>query len=343
MIAGNSIIRVSAFVCLATFAMKVDAEVRTFDSPMYRGAPLAYCNTAGSVCGADLAREWCVDQGYERASNWTLSDNAGVISSPSVRVNNRQGFRSITCAREGNAFRAPRLGSLTRTTVIAPDHRAAEVSIDPVEYQIAVPGCTQREPGVFLCENIHDYQLCRSLHQAGQVSGCRAGVAFASGFAKPLFVANEDVALRVNSDAVATVHMDRRGRGKLRGDVNFEVNLPVPQVSTDMLCLQRDRYVYFPTGPMGGMSAIEETGRCGEPLSGEFEPHEDDLLRAWDQCAAENAWGRSIEQPIEVLVAALYHFVDADAASTIKGAQVPPSILAPYTTVRAGMRVNCEQ
>ena len=212
-----------------------------------------------------------------------------------------------------------------------------------MEFQVALPGCTQREPGVFLCETIHDYQMCRSLHQAGNVFGCRAGVAFASGFAKPIFVAQEDLDLDVDSSAVATVHLNHRGRGKLRGDVEYEVDLPIPHVSNELLCLQRDRYVYFPTGPMGGMSGIEQTDECGEPVSGAFEPHEDDLLRAYDLCASQNAWGSTIEQPIEVLVAALYHFVDADVAGTIKGATASPSILAPYTTVSAPMRVNCEQ
>jgi hypothetical protein len=330
-------------VCLGLVAANVSAEVRTFDSPMLRGKPLTYCNANGTVCGADFAQRWCIDQGYERVSNWTLVDNAGVISSPSSRANNRNGFRTITCAREGSSFRGPRLGAMARSTVIAPDRRTADMVIAPVEYQVALPGCSQREPGVFLCETIHDYQMCRSLHRTGQVYGCRAGVAFASGFAKPISVNTSQTEISVDSNAVATVHLDRRGRGKLRGDVEFELLLPIPQVSQEKLCLQRDRYVYYPTGPMGGMSGIEQTGSCDEPLRGEFEPHEDDLLRAYDMCAAENAWGHTIEQPIEVLVAGLFHFVDADIAGTIKGATVAPDILAPYTTITAPMRVKCER
>ncbi|MGD8322799.1 MAG: hypothetical protein PVF50_00440 [Gammaproteobacteria bacterium] len=316
--------------------------MRTFESPEYRGKPLPYCSSDGSLCGADFARDWCVQNGFERVSNWTLMENAGVISSPSSRANNRNGFSTITCAREGSSFRAPRLGSLVRSTVIAPDRRASSAAIAPVEFHVTLPGCTQREPGVFLCESIHDYQMCRSLHQSGQVYGCRAGVAFASGFAKPVSVSAHHADLSVESNAAATVHLNRRGRGKLRGGAEFELLLPLPQVSREKLCLQRDRYIYYPTGPMGGMSGIEQTGRCDEPLQGEFEPHEDDLLRAYDTCAAENAWGGTVEQPIEVLVAGLFHFVDADIAGTLKGATVAPDILAPYTTVSAPMRVKCE-
>lgn len=330
-------------MCLGLIAGTASAEVRTFESPVYRGKPLSFCNADGSVCGADLARDWCIEQGYERATSWTLVENAGVISSPSNRANNRNGFRSVTCAREGSQFRGPRIGTLARSTVIAPDRRAASLSIAPVEYQITLPGCSQREPGIFLCESIHDYQLCRTLYQSGQVFGCRAGVAFASGFAKPVAVNSAEAELSVESNAVATVRLDRRGRGKLRGDVEYELSLPMPEVSHEQLCLQRDRYVYYPTGPMGGMSGIEQTDHCDEPLRGEFEPHEDDLLRAYDMCAAENAWGHTIEQPIEVLVAGLFHYVDADIAGTIKGATAVPNIIAPYTSVRASMRVNCER
>jgi hypothetical protein len=340
---SGSLIRVWAFMCLGLAAAAAHAEVRTFESPMQRGKPLSFCNADGIICGAAFAREWCLEKGFERVSNWTLIENAGVISSPSNRANNRNGFSTITCAREGSEFRAPRLGSLTRSTVIAPNRRAAGVAVAPVQYQVSIPGCTQREPGMFLCESIHDYQMCRALHQSGQVYGCRAGVAFASGFAKPISVSSSEAQLSVDSSAVATVRYDRRGRGKLRGDVEFELRLPVPDVSGGKLCLQRDRYIYFPTGPMGGMSGIEQTDSCDKPLRGEFEPHEDDLLHAYDMCAAENAWGETIEQPIEVLVAGLFHFVDADIAGTIKGASAAPDILAPYTTVSAPMRVKCER
>lgn len=340
---SGSTIRVSALICLGLVAGAASAEVRTFESPTYRGKPLTFCNVDGTVCGADFAQQWCVEQGFERASNWTLMENAGVISSPSNRANNRNGFNSVTCAREGTQFRGPRIGTLARSTVIAPDRRGASLSMaPPVRYQVALPGCSQREPGVFLCETVHDYQLCRTLLRNGEVYGCRAGMAFASGFAKPVSVETIDAELSVDSNAVATVHRDRRGRGKLRGDVNFELLFSVPDMSQEMLCLQRDRYVYYPTGPMGGMSGIEQTDDCDEPVSGEFEPHEDDLLRAWDLCAAENAWGETIEQPIEVLVAGLFHFIDADVAGTIKGATAAPNIIAPYTSVRAPMRVKCE-
>ena len=309
---------------------------------MHRGKPLTYCSVDGSVCGADFAHQWCIEQGYERASNWTLAENAAVIASPSNRANNRNGFSTVTCAREGTQFRAPRIGLLARSTVIAPDRRGTSMATAPVRYQVGLPGCSQREPGVFLCETAHDYQMCRSLLQSGQVYGCRAGMAFASGFAKPVSISTGEADLSVDSNAVATVHRDRRGRGKLRGDVEFQMLIPVPDVSQEMMCLQRDRYVYYPTGPMGGLSGIEQTGDCEDPVRGEFEPHEDDLLRAWDLCAAENAWGHEIEQPIEVLVAGLFHFIDADIAGTIKGATAAPNIIAPYATVRAPMRVRCE-
>ncbi len=337
------IVRVWASLGLLMIAAVVHAEVRTFDLPMYQGSPLAYCSADGSVCGAELATQWCASEGYDRASNWMLSDDAGVVAPPTRRRSNRRGFRSITCDREATPFRTPTLGSLVRSTVISPSRRAVETAIAPVEFQLSLPGCSQREPGVFLCESVHDYQHCRTLLENGRVFGCRAGVAFASGFAKPVTVDRESLQLRVQSSAMATVRRERRGKGKLRGHAEFEVAFDTPRIAANRVCLQRDRYLYYPTGPMGGMSGIEATDECGEPIRGEFEPHQDDLLRAYDMCMSLGAWGKTIEQPIEILVAGLYHIVDSDWAQNTKGAIAGADIVAPYTTISAPMQVNCQQ
>jgi hypothetical protein len=336
--------KVVALLGLALVAATAVAEVRTFELPEYRGAALAYCSADGSLCGADLANRWCVDEGYQRASNWTLTDRAGAVANPDARAATDRAFVSISCAREGTRFRAPTLGSMARSTVITPNRRAVESAIDPVEFQVSVPGCHQREPGVFLCETTHDYQHCRSLYRSGRVFGCRAGLAFESGFAVPIAANADTYALSVKSTAVATVHRERRGKGKLRGDAEFMLSFDGVELPKDHVCLQRDRYVYYPTGPMGGMAGIDATDECSEPLRGAFEPHEDDLLRAYDTCSAAGAWGGSIEQPIDVLVAGLYHVVPTDSAALVKGASTfSAEIIAPYVTVRAPMSVNCEQ
>jgi hypothetical protein len=333
-----------ALIALGTAASSVFAEVRTFDLREHSGAALAYCSVDGTLCGADLANSWCVSEGYRRASNWTLTEQAGVVAGRGRAAAAEQAFLSISCEREGSSFRAPALGAMARTTVITPNRRAVETDIAPVEFQVSVPGCHQREPGVFMCETARDFQHCRSLYRSGRVFGCRAGLAFESGFAEPIAADDESYDLAVSSTAVATVHQERRGKGKLRGGAEFALSFDGFELPKDHVCLQRDRYLYHPTGPMGGMAGIDATDACDAPLHGSFEPNEDDLLRAYDMCNASGAWGGTIEQPIELLVAGLFHVLPADSVALVKGsATVSADIVAPYVTVRAPMTVVCEQ
>ena len=118
-----------------------------------------------------------------------------------------------------------------------------------------VPGCHQWDPGILLCETLHEYQHCRTLLRDGKVLGCRAGLAFEGAFAEPRAASSGtyDVALR--SRVSATVHEKRRGEGRLRGEARYKVAFNIPEHETSgRICLQRDRYVYQPTGPEGGAS-----------------------------------------------------------------------------------------
>lgn len=337
-----SLIRLSLYLVLCIGgASAALADVRTFDHPMANGVPLAYCNDAGTVCGAEVARQWCVNAGYEGASNWILLEDAGAVSARSRRSSER-GFRSITCSRDGTTFRTPTLGSLTRSTVITPNRRSVVTALDPIEYRITVPGCHQNRPGVLLCESVPDFQHCRSLFRAGKVFGCRAGVAFASGFAHPVAAVEGSYDLELRSSAEATVRSERRGKGKLRGDAQFTIAFATPVPARNEICLQRDRYLYYPTGPMGGMAGIEATDACDEPISGTFEPHEDDLLQAYDACNASGAWGGSITGEIEILVAGLYHIARVDESGQPKSTTMPAKVEARYLTVRAPLSIRCE-
>jgi hypothetical protein len=105
-------------------------------------------------------------------------------------------------------------------------------------------------------------------------------------------------------------------------------------------CLQRDRYVYYPSGPQGGLAEINETTECGQPIEGSIEPHGDDLLRAYDLCEARSAWGNEIDGSIELLVAGLYHMSARTAADGVSVA-ASTRIVAPYLTVRAPLSINC--
>lgn len=333
---------------LLSVAAPSHAQVRTFRAPQHQGYRLDYCQAFGQVCGARVATQWCRGQGYEYASDWAIDRNIGehqptmpIDADRVCRGAQCDAFAEITCGREGRSLRLPNLGSATRATVITPDFRGTAPAITSVEMQLLVPGCYQTEPGILLCGTVHEYQHCRTLFAAGKVLGCRAGLAFEGAFATPVAATDGSYELDVRSRASIAVSEGSRGQGRFRGNANFSVRFAVPAESAlAETCLQRDRYIYYPSGPQGGLSAIDETDECGQPIEGSFEPHEDDLLRAYDLCTARQAWGSEIEDSIELLVAGLYHLSPATAADGIAAAGAT-RIVAPYLTVRAPLSINC--
>jgi hypothetical protein len=166
-------------------------------------------------------------------------------------------------------------------------------------------------------------------------------MAFADGFAEPIAATSEDYSLDLRSTAAVTVEQGARGTGKIKGDVRFKIDFALPKLDDSVWCLQRERYLYFPTGPKGGIAEIDDTEDCGEPIAGSFGPHEDDLLQAYDLCDAFAAWGSELEQPIELLVAALYQVGSASPA--FRSRHGDSTIMAPYTTVSAPMKISCKR
>ena len=191
-----------------------------------------------------------------------------------------------------------------------------------------------------MCETVHEYQHCRTLLRDGKVLGCRAGIAFDGAFAEPRPAAEGSYDLSLRSRASVTVHEGRRGEGRLRGDARYKVEFAIPQHGTaGGVCLQRDRYVYHPTGPEGGLWSIDETSDCDEPIEGRFEPNYDDMLRAYDLCGARDAWGSKIDSTTDLMVAGLFHFASQTASEYPgHGSSV---IIAPYLTLKAPVRVDC--
>jgi hypothetical protein len=226
----------------------------------------------------------------------------------------------------------------SRAVVLSPNLRDVETALEPTEYRVLIPGCHQREPGVFLCETVHEYQHCRTLMGARKVFSCRAGLAFDGGFAEPIAAAPDDYELDVRSNAEMVVTRGQRGEAKVRGDARVEVTFAVPHVDIGARCVQRDRYVYYPTGPKGGLGEIDDVDECEAPLAATVAPHEDDALQAYDMCDVFAAWGGEIEQPLELLVAALFHVGTSAAFSEDAGTR----IVAPYVTVHAPMKVSCQ-
>jgi len=334
-------------ICLGLLcAATSHAEVRTFRNPQHQGYRLDYCQAFGQVCGERVATQWCRAQGYEYASDWAIDRNIGE-GQPTLPIDSDRaclggqcdGFASVTCGREGRSYRLPNLGTMTRATVITPDRRGTAPAIDSIQLKLLVPGCYQTDPGVLLCGTVHEYQHCRTLLAAAKVLSCRAGLAFDGAFAQPIAATAGSFELDLNSRATATVSRDQRGDGRVRGKVTYRVRFEIPvQSALAETCLQRDRYVYYPDGPRGGLSEIDDTSDCSAPIEGTFEPHEDDLLRAYDLCAGHRAWGETLTDSIELLVAGLYHLSSPTAADGVAGAS---RIVAPYTTIRAPFSITC--
>ena len=339
-------IRIAALAA-AGFAVSASAQVRTFSNPAHDGLPLSYCVAAGEVCGAKVATDWCRAQGFDHATDWSAAPGVDVTST-TVRLDDGwicrgaqcESFASITCATEAQTFRMPTLGPSARATVLEPGLRDVEAAVEPTEYRLLIPGCHQREPGVFLCETVHEYQHCRTLMGMGKVFGCRAGLAFDGGFAEPIAADPDAYEIDVRSNAEMVVTHGRRGEAKVRGDAQVEVTFSLPAAGEGTWCLQRDRYVYYPTGPKGGLGDIDDVDECDAPITATVAPHEDDVLQAYDMCDAFAAWGGEIEQPLEILVAALFHVGSGSPTFAKDGAGT--RIVAPYVTVRAPMKVSCE-
>jgi hypothetical protein len=245
------------------------------------------------------------------------------------------------CTTDTPTFTGQEFGPTGRSTVLSPSRRATEIALEGVGDQVPIPGCGQLAPGTLLCESLHDYQHCRTLMISAMVDSCRIHVAFASGYIEPREAPPGSYELKIESDALVRIKREERGFGQFRGKATVELTLEMPAEATaPAWCLQRDRYLYNPTGPKGGLSTIEDTAGCDEPLNFSFEAHADDLIRAWDLCETFAAWGEEIGDSIEILAAGLFHIRSAapDFATRYPDGS---AIIAPFVTVKAPLTIDC--
>jgi hypothetical protein len=266
---------------------------------------------------------------------------------------NPQGLTVIRCNPATNscvesnqprqAIEAPlSLGPAGRATVLSPNLRSTEVSLDAAEYRVLIPGCAPREPGVFYCESVHQYQHCRTLMFSHMVHSCRAELAFQSGFADPVAADADSYRLSVDSDARLRVQRGDRGLGTIRGAAEVVLQMDPPATIPGAICLLRDRYLYRATGPDGGMSEVDDSAGCDEPIEFRFAPHNDDLLRAHDICETFSAWGDEIMDSIDILAAALFHVRSNDPAfrTTHPGGT---GVVASYVEIKAPLSIECRE
>lgn len=341
---------VAAGVVSSVAAVPAAAQVQSFDRPQHQGFDVSYCGADSGSCGEPMATAWCLSVGYEHAQDWAA--RAGTdATSRAVRLDDGavcegaacESFAAITCGREAESFPMPALGAAaTNATVLSPSRRQTELVLEAAQYTVLMPGCSQREAGVFVCKSELEYQHCRTLMISRMVDSCRADLAFDGGLARPRAATPESYELAVDSDAKVRVTLGDRGFGQIRGEAEVELVMQIPTEDESAWCLQRDRYVYFPTGPKGGLSEIGEPADCDEPIEFSFEAHEDDLFRAYDLCETFVAWGMEIEDSIDVLVAGLFEIRSGSPAfAAAHGAN--RAVIAPYVEIEAPLTIECRE
>lgn len=331
----------------AMLSLPAGAQVRQFDSPKHEGFDISYCGSDSVSCGESVATAWCRSNGYDYASGWAA--RAGIDdSSRAVRLDDGsvcqgaacEAFASITCGREAQTFTMPVLGAAGRATVLSPNLRSTEIPLDSAEYRVLIPGCTQSDPGVFVCESELEYQHCRTLMISRMIHSCRADLSLDRSIAEQRTAAADDYELEVKSKATVRVTLGDRGFGQIRGDAEVELLIEPPTNDEAAWCLQRDQLVFYPTGPMGGMSEFGEATECDEPIELSFEPHKDDLLRAYDLCDAFAAWDSEIEDRIDILVGGLFQIRSA-SPDFISSYPTGGAVIAPFVSVEAPLTIDC--
>jgi hypothetical protein len=338
---------IASSLLAALLAMPAEAQLQNFENPEHEGFDVSYCGADTASCGEGMALAWCRSQGFDYASDWAA--RAGIdASSRSVRLDDGsvctgascESFASITCGSEKQSFTMPVLGPAGRATVLSPNRRTTATELDTGEYRVLIPGCSERDAGVFECESVLEYQHCRTLMISRMVLSCRAGLTFQAAFAEPRAAATDEYEIEVDSKAKVRVTLGVRGFGQIRGDADVLLTIQPPTDGQGAWCLQRDRYVFYPTGPDGGMAEIGESAACDEPIAFSFEPNEDDLMRAYDLCDTFAAWGSEIDDSMEILAGGLFQIRSASpefvAAHPTGGA-----VIAPFVMVKAPLTVEC--
>jgi hypothetical protein len=342
------IIRSAALTVAALLlTLPVSAQVQSFANPQHEGVDVSFCGADASTCGEAMAAAWCRTRGYETASGWAA--RAGIdASSRAVRLDDGsvcagaacESFASISCNRESQTFTMPVLGPSGRATVLAPNRRTTASELDTGDYRVLIPGCAQSAAGVYECESVLEYQHCRTLMISRMVNSCRASLSLPTEFAEPRAASPDDYRIAVKSNARVWVRLGVRGFGQIRGDADVTLSIDPPTGGDAAWCLQRDRYVFYPTGPKGGMSEIGESTDCAQPIEFSFEPHEDDLMRAYDLCDSFAAWDSELEDSIEILAAGLFQ-IRSTSPEFIARYPSGGAVIAPFVVVEAPLTIDC--
>lgn len=233
------------------------------------------------------------------------------------------------------------LGGVGENTLLTTGRQVTGVVLESSPEQVTVPGCRLVAPGRMLCGMLQDYHHCRTLLISSMVESCRIEVAFSSGAIEPQAAEPGTYELTVESGARVIIQQDERGFGQARGSASVDLLFDLPtEAAPPAFCLQRSQYLYFATGPEGGLPDIKDAEPCDKPLTFSFKAHSDDMTRAWDLCETFAAWGEDLEDSMEILAAAVFHIRSSAPEFNARYPEGAATI-ARYITVTAPLTVEC--
>ena len=99
------------------------------------------------------------------------------------------------------------------------------------------------------------------------------------------------------------------------------------------------------TGPAGGLWALKASTACGDPVGATYEPDEDDVLMAYDECEEQKAWGSTITINMQVVAGAVFVMNNARTTNVTTSScnyVNVTELLRSYTTINLKISVKCQ-
>ena len=99
------------------------------------------------------------------------------------------------------------------------------------------------------------------------------------------------------------------------------------------------------TGPAGGVWALKASATCNDPVGATYEPDEDDILMAYDQCEERKAWGSNITTNMQVVAGAVFVMNNPRTTNVTTSScnyVNVTELLRPYTVVNLNVSVKCQ-
>jgi len=224
-----------------------------------------------------------------------------------------------------------------------------------------IDGCEAGHPGPrdYECSTIASYHICQGHMRDGTAHDCLAEVSSPGSLIQ--FDQQHPNSYQLNTSSNIQVAVDRSNRngGEAQGNAQWNIvftapaeypnpgcnpNAPIVSAGDCMRrCETKNRYTYNRDGVAGGIFAIAGLDNCNSAITAQRSPDEFDLLRSWDICQAEDAWGGNAHGQLRYRIAALYHMSDPHTSQNGNGwsYENEADVIAPYVNVTAPITIFC--